>query len=69
MTYPEVIKTIRTANRPNHSEIKHALNTITVSPSEIDLPLDIWVQLYPMEYMHQACLRVMKHLLLIWLKG
>lgn len=66
MTYPEV-SSIEVRTDKNFRDQCHTAHHHHVSPF-CDLPIDM-VKTFPIDYMHQVCLGVMRRLILAWLRG
>lgn len=69
VTYPEVDNLTLRTNETFRAEMarRQENEAMSVSPF-LTLPLDM-VQQFPVDYMHQACLGVMKKLITEWIRG
>ncbi|KAI2645785.1 Large tegument protein deneddylase [Labeo rohita] len=69
MTYPEVDNLTSRSNDTFRAEMtRRQENEETPVSPFLSLPLDM-VEQFPIDYMHQACLGVMKKLLTVWVRG
>ncbi len=69
VTYPEVDKlTLRSNNTFRAEMTRRQENEDTPLSPFLSLPLDM-VEQFPIDYMHQACLGVMKKLITVWIRG
>lgn len=69
VTYPEVDNLTLRSNDTFRAEMtRRQENEDTPVSPFLSLPLDM-VQQFPIDYMHQACLGVMKKLITVWVRG
>ncbi len=69
VTYPEVDKLTLRSNDTFLAEMtRRQENEDTPLSPFLSLPLDM-VEQFPIDYMHQACLGVMKKLITVWIRG
>lgn len=67
VTYPDVQSTLRTNDLFRREMAVKETEGYTVSPF-LQLPIDM-IKMFPIDYMHQACLGVMRKLLVEWVRG
>lgn len=67
VTYPEVQNTLRTNEMFRREMAAKETEGLTVSPF-LQLPIDM-IKMFSIDYMHQACLGVMRKLLVEWVRG